>query len=544
MSTHVKSALYTLAGALAGVLVVTTTALAGSGVGDVFNLGQTNTVDAQTSLTGNPGANPALKVTSTGTAAAVRGVATTGIGTNGISTSGVGQQGLSDSGIGTLGTHGNTTGISPGVQGETNSTDPTGAGVVGKNNGGGPGLKAIVNAGAPPLSVNSQVKVANLNADKLDDLDSSALQKRVSAGCTSGQAIRVVNQDGSVSCEPVGLSGAWGLTGNSGTTPGTNFLGTTDNQALELKVNGQRTLRLEPGATSPNLLGGFSANAVLAGAVGSTISGGGESVAANLVSDNFGTVGGGEDNVAGDQDAGNDPTTSEFATVAGGLSNTASGTDSTVGGGQNNIASALWSAVPGGAGNTAGGLASFAAGFRAKANHRGAFVWADSQIADMNSSSTDQFIARALGHFFLQSDSTLDDQSGFINTSTGAFLSTGGTWTNASSRTLKEGFAQVKPERILEKVAALPITSWHYKAEPGARHIGPVSEDFHRAFGVGENPRSIGTVDADGVALAAIQGLYRQNQALRHENSTLRAQLAAHNARLTKLEHALSALTH
>jgi hypothetical protein len=273
MSTHVKSALYTLAGALAGVLVVTTTALAGSGVGDVFNLGQTNTVDAQTSLTGNPGANPALKVTSTGTAAAVRGVATTGIGTNGISTSGVGQQGLSDSGIGTLGTHGNTTGISPGVQGETNSTDPTGAGVVGKNNGGGPGLKAIVNAGAPPLSVNSQVKVANLNADKLDDLDSSALQKRVSAGCTSGQAIRVVNQDGSVSCEPVGLSGAWGLTGNSGTTPGTNFLGTTDNQALELKVNGQRTLRLEPGATSPNLLGGFSANAVLAGAVGSTISG-------------------------------------------------------------------------------------------------------------------------------------------------------------------------------------------------------------------------------------------------------------------------------
>src|SRR6187431_1090443 len=133
--------LYALAAALAAVLVTTTSALAGSGVGGIFNLGQVNTVDAQTSLTGNPGGSPLLKATTLGTAAAVRGVAANGIGTNGISVSGVGQQGLSESGIGTLGTHGNTTGISPGVQGETNSTDPGGAGVLGKNMGGGPGLK-------------------------------------------------------------------------------------------------------------------------------------------------------------------------------------------------------------------------------------------------------------------------------------------------------------------------------------------------------------------------------------------------------------------
>ena len=197
-----------------------------------------NTVDAQTSLTGIPGGSPELKVTSAGTGAAIRGEAANGIGTNGISTSGVGQQGVSTSGTGTLGTHSATTGTSPGVQGETNSTDPNGAGVVGKNNGGGPGLKAIVNTGAPPLSVNSSVKVLNLNADLLDGVDSS---------------------------------GFWKLGGNAGTTPGTNFLGTTDNKALELKVNGQRTLRLEPNSFSPNLIGGSSANAVLAGAAGATI---------------------------------------------------------------------------------------------------------------------------------------------------------------------------------------------------------------------------------------------------------------------------------
>jgi hypothetical protein len=37
-----------------------------------------------------------------------------------------------------------------------------------------------------------------------------------------------------------GLSGGWGLTGNSGTTPGTNFIGTTDDKALVFKVNSQK----------------------------------------------------------------------------------------------------------------------------------------------------------------------------------------------------------------------------------------------------------------------------------------------------------------
>jgi hypothetical protein len=53
----------------------------------------------------------------------------------------------------------------------------------------------------------------------------------------------------------------WSLTGNAGTNPGTNFLGTTDNQALEFKVNNARALRLEPNATSPNIIGGYSGTA-------------------------------------------------------------------------------------------------------------------------------------------------------------------------------------------------------------------------------------------------------------------------------------------
>jgi trimeric autotransporter adhesin len=53
----------------------------------------------------------------------------------------------------------------------------------------------------------------------------------------------------------------------------------------------------------------------------------------------------------------------------------------------------------------------------------------------------------------------------------------------------------------------MPIRTWNYTNDPASRHIGPVTQDFHAAFGLGTDDKSISTVDADGVALAAIQGL-------------------------------------
>ncbi|GEM_PF-1817248 len=142
--------------------------------------------------------------------------------------------------------------------------------------------------------------------------------------------------------------GGWSLTGNVGTNPATNFLGTTDNQALELRVNNARALRLEPNADSPNLIGGSSSNSVTSGVVGATIGGGGGPTDVwggpypNRVTDNYGTVGGGRGNTAGEE-----------ATVGGGINNTASGAWATVGGGQNNTVNTQSATVGGGAGNTA-----------------------------------------------------------------------------------------------------------------------------------------------------------------------------------------------
>ncbi len=148
----------------------------------------------------------------------------------------------------------------------------------------------------------------------------------------------------------------WSVTGNAGTTPGTNYLGTSDNQALEIKVNGQRAFRFEPNTTSPNLIGGYSGNAITAGVYGATISGGGASGDVNSVTDTYGSIGGGGGNQAGNADA--DITNATYAMVAGGLDNTASGICSAIGGGDSNIASGNSSVIGGGYLNTASGVSS------------------------------------------------------------------------------------------------------------------------------------------------------------------------------------------
>lgn len=160
-------------------------------------------------------------------------------------------------------------------------------------------------------------------------------------GCASGQ---VMQWNGAAWACASGAGSSWSLTGNAGTAAGTNFLGTTDNQALEVKVNNARALRLEPGA-SPNLIGGYSGNWVGPGVYGAVIGGGGNSGDLNRVFDSMGVIGGGRNNQAGTDDGVH---YSMLATVAGGANNTASGFASTISGGWGNTASGMYATVPGG----------------------------------------------------------------------------------------------------------------------------------------------------------------------------------------------------
>jgi hypothetical protein len=85
-------------------------------------------------------------------------------------------------------------------------------------------------------------------------------------------------------------------------------------------------------------------------------------------------------------------------------------------------------------------------------------------------------------------------------------------FTSVSDRNAKTAFAPIEAKRVLASVAQLPITTWSFRNETDARHIGPVAQDFHAAFGVGSDDKTISTVDEGGVALAAIQGLYAELQ--------------------------------
>jgi Chaperone of endosialidase len=60
-----------------------------------------------------------------------------------------------------------------------------------------------------------------------------------------------------------------------------------------------------------------------------------------------------------------------------------------------------------------------------------------------------------------------------------------------SARAAKEGFAPVDTAAMLAKVAALPIATWAYTNSPGVRHVGPVAEDFHAAFALGDSDKHI-----------------------------------------------------
>jgi trimeric autotransporter adhesin len=172
---------------------------------------------------------------------------------------------------------------------------------------------------------------------------------------------------------------AWLLDGNAGTTPGTHVLGTTDTASLTLVVNGVPALRLEP-ATVPNLIGGYRGNGVASGVQGATIGGGGQSGYPNMVTADYGTIGGGYANIVSDTRAtigggGGNSASGELTTIGGGYWNTASGDYATVGGGVANAASDVYATIGGGAENNASSsIATIGGGWTNTADGVGATV--------------------------------------------------------------------------------------------------------------------------------------------------------------------------
>lgn len=241
---------------------------------------------------------------------------------------------------------------------------------------------------------------------------------------------------------------------------------------------------------------------------GAVVGGGQESAAGGLVTNNVAAgvnavVGGGRLNFA----------TGNYSTVPGGEDNQANGPHTLAAGGGNRALGAYslalgysnatggYFAVALGYENEAAGNFSLALGAQSRATHQGAFVWADSSPGTLNSVADDSVTLRAAGgiRFFT-------DASASVGVS---LLPESNSWGVLSDRNRKKDLQPVDGGVILDKLAALPISAWHYDFEPGHAppHIGPMAQDFKAAFYPGRDDRSITTHEFDGVALAAIQGL-------------------------------------
>lgn len=238
-----------------------------------------------------------------------------------------------------------------------------------------------------------------------------------------------------------------------------------------------------------------------------------------------------------------------FSSFALGTATTAAGDDSFATGFQNQAAGAH-SAVFG-AQSQADGFSSFSAGFQtlatgnnsvtlgsyARALAIGSFVFGDT-------STTSPVFAPAPHTFTVRADGGTRFFSNAAMTA-GVVLANGANaWSALSDVNTKENFRDLDGGDVLAKLARMPIREWNYKSQAAAiRHVGPTAQDFREAFGLGEDPLRISTIDADGIALAGVQaleartreqhaGLVRDNSDLRQVVEQLRAEIATLRARL------------
>ncbi|PYJ54750.1 MAG: hypothetical protein DME24_25880 [Verrucomicrobia bacterium] len=557
-----------------------------------------------------------------------------------------------------------------------------------QNAGGGYSTSATLTIAPPPS--NAYQVFASTNHFNGVNLLTNVNNVVVGSFAGNGGGLTGVN---AATLEGLGAGSFWQSGGNSGTTPGVNFLGTTDNQPLELNVQGQRALRVEPATNSargyaPNIIGGYVSNSVAPGVIGATIAGGGrfDVFGENLshrITAHHGTIGGGDRNTVNGEDgtiaggggntvsggysfiggglfntiqtganyatigggsgntiqtgadygtisggwgnassgpyatlgggdrnisSGNIATvgggslntsSGNYSTVGGGAGNRASGYVATVGGGQGNTSSGQDAIVPGGFNNNAAGDYSFAAGNQAKANHQGAFVWADSTSADFASTAMNQFLIRAAGGVGIGTNSPatqlhvlsakqtvaiIDGSSiggtwlGLGNSSTGGqrwsiissgsgngegagrlifFTSQGnsrkmmldgagnltinGTLAQGSDRNIKTAFEPVDAGAVLEQVTKLPVMKWAYTNDASVRHLGPMAQDFYASFGVGADDQHIADIDESGVALAAIQGL---NQKLEERLQQKETEITELKRTVNELKELVQAINH
>lgn len=255
--------------------------------------------------------------------------------------------------------------------------------------------------------------------------------------------------------------------------------------------------------------------ATIAGGGSNTVTAAGGFIGGGAFNTNGGflaVIGGGDGNTVNAYDI-NTEAGGDYSAIGGGTANTVTDAFAAIGGGNGNRAG-FYGIVPGGYQNEAGDD-SFAAGNFAKATNTGSFVWSGfyDELATPTVSTNDySFTVRAPGGVrFITTQATNNlEILGAIGTN-GVAVAPGGTaWLTLSDSNAKTAVKQVDPREVLTKLSRMPVTEWEYKHDPHRRYFGPMSQDFHAAFGLGRDEKTINTLDADGVLFLSVQGLVEE----------------------------------
>ncbi|HZB43592.1 MAG TPA: tail fiber domain-containing protein [Pyrinomonadaceae bacterium] len=193
--------------------------------------------------------------------------------------------------------------------------------------------------------------------------------------------------------------------------------------------------------------------------------------------------------------------------------------------------------------------------FASNNGFQGTFIWSDgapqASADTFRNTANNEFAARATGGFRFRTN---------LGGTTGCNLPAGsGVFNCTSSRTTKENFFDVNGEDVLARLRKIPVTTWNYISEGGgARHLGPMAEDFYGAFRLGTSDKAIGVQDLAGVSLAGVKALDERTARLQASNEQLnlglqqktaeveqlRTQLNTLEQRLAAIEHKMSAESH
>jgi hypothetical protein len=165
---------------------------------------------------------------------------------------------------------------------------------------------------------------------------------------------------------------------------------------------------------------------------------------------------------------------------------------------------------------------------------KGTFIFGDQSTegtadAPFTGFAPNEFLVRAAGGVGFYTNRAL---------TTGLRLAPSGSqWLGVSDVNTKEHFRDISDDQFLRRIAALPIREWSYKAQnPSIRHMGPTAQDFHAAFGLGEDPLRIGTMDANGVALAGVKALANRTHRWAEERAALITEIERLQAMVPAIE--------